>query len=382
MNKELFIGLISGTSMDAVDCVLVEITQDIPKLVQSFSKPLPTILKSRLSELCSNRDVDLRVLGSTDIAVAKLFADTATEFLAELKLSPSQITAIGSHGQTIWHEPPQTAQGDAFTIQLGDPNTIAEICGITTVADFRRSDMAAGGQGAPIVPVLHQALFQTSKTDRIVLNLGGIANITYLPKSGDSPQGLDTGPASVLMDGWICRHQQLDFDDAGQWAASSHFDQDLLDLLLDDSYFRLPSPKSTGRELFNLNWLDQKLANHSQQKSANCIQATLLELTSETISREILKFTQAGEILVCGGGSKNSALLKRLRERLPDFTLCLTTDYGLDADFVEATAFAWFASRTLNKQRTDFSLFTGARHSVFAGGIYYSSKPLVDTEKK
>lgn len=372
MNNGLYLGLISGTSMDAVDCALVEISNGVLRVVSHDAKPVPDDLKSKLQHLCSNRDIDLRLLGSTDIEVGRLFAETANDFLDAQGLQASAVTAIGSHGQTIWHEPPREKGKPAFSLQIGDPNTIAQRTGITTIADFRRRDMAAGGHGAPIVPVLHQALFQSSSIDRIVLNLGGIANITLLRKDGSAPVGLDTGPASVLMDGWIHLQRQQPFDEGGNWAASADADPQLLARLMDEPYFRAPSPKSTGRELFNLAWLERKLERLDTSPDPAAVQASLLALTVESIAREIEKLLDQGEILVCGGGAHNRTLLKHLANRLPSFRIESTTQHGLDADFVEAAAFAWFAWRTLNREKIAFHPFTGAAHAVIAGGVYYA----------
>lgn len=372
MTRELYIGLMSGTSMDAVDCALVQLEDDKLNTLHFLSNPVPPALKQQLLDLAHNHAVDLRKLGNADIAVGKLFADTVLELLAASNIPASSITAIGSHGQTIWHEPPQSAHGHAFTLQIGDPNTIAELTGITTVADFRRRDMAAGGQGAPIVPALHWTLFRSAAVDRIVLNLGGIANITFLPKSGMTPLGMDTGPANALMDAWATIHLKQPYDAAGAWAASANPNRELLALMLDEPYFRLPAPKSTGRELFNPAWLDAKIALLDQRPTPVEIQATLLELTTESISREIGKLARSGEILVCGGGTRNTALMAKLEKRLPGFKVSASTAHGLHADYVEAVAFAWFASKTLKRQPMGFAPFTGARHPVIAGGIYYA----------
>lgn len=372
MNNGLYLGLISGTSMDAVDCAMVEICNGLPKVVGHDAHPLPGALKRKLQQLCSNRDIDLRQLGSTDIEVARLFADTANTFLQSHGLQAHDIQAIGSHGQTIWHEPPRIPGQPAFSLQIGDPNTIAHLTGITTVADFRRRDMAAGGHGAPIVPVLHQALFQSSTVDRIVLNLGGIANITLLRMDGSQPLGLDTGPASVLLDGWIQLHKGLPYDEEGRWAASADAHPHLLACLLEEPYFKAPPPKSTGRELFNLAWLEHNLARLETAPEPAVVQATLLALSVESIARAIEPLLEAGEVLVCGGGAHNSRLLQQLARRLPHFTISSTTQYGLDADFVEAAAFGWFAYRTLHREAIAFHPFTGAAHAVIAGGVYYS----------
>lgn len=370
MSPSLYIGLISGTSIDGVDCALIDCAGSSPHVVDYLTADIDSDLKQRLLRLTANRISDLRDLGSADIEVARMFAAATNTLLARHKLSPFDITAIGSHGQTIWHEPPQSAARQPFTMQIGDPNTIAELTGITVVADFRRKDMAAGGQGAPLVPALHRELFSNAQIDRIVLNLGGIANITHLPRSGSSCLGLDTGPASVLLDAWIQRHRGEDYDDAGAWAASGTCNAHLLDALLDEPYFRLPAPKSTGREFLNIDWLDRKLARIGGVQPVD-VQATLMEFTVQTIRAEIDKLLNEGEVIVCGGGARNTALLRRLQDILPGFRVRTSTELGIHADCVEAAAFAWLAKKTLNRETVDFSPFTGARHAVIAGGIYY-----------
>ncbi len=370
MSPTLYIGMISGTSMDAVDCALVDCTGTLPRLIDFINTEIDAELKQRLLHLASNDRVDLRQLGSADIEVARLFAAAVGVLLTKHKLKPNDVVAIGSHGQTIWHEPPQRAAQQPFTLQIGDPNTLAELTCITVVADFRRRDMAAGGQGAPLVPALHKELFHSAECDRIVLNLGGIANITFLPKTGHGCLGLDTGPANMLMDAWIKRHFNRDFDAEGVWASKGRVYAKLLSHLLDEPYFRMPSPKSTGRELFNLAWLDRKIRTAGYAAAVD-VQATLLEYTAQTIRGEIAKLVASGEVIACGGGARNSALLKRLQEVLPSFKVRTSTELGLHADCVEAVAFAWLAKKTLKREPVDFSPFTGARHGVIAGGVYY-----------
>jgi anhydro-N-acetylmuramic acid kinase len=371
MSAALYIGLMSGTSLDGVDCALVDCSGPAPHVVDFVTADMDPGLKQRLLDLTANRITDLRTLGSADIDVARLFADVTNSLLSKHNLTANDITAIGSHGQTIWHEPPQSATQRPFTLQIGDPNTLAELTGITVVADFRRKDMAAGGQGAPLVPALHREVFRDTGTDRIVLNLGGIANITYLPRAGGKCLGLDTGPASVLLDAWIYRHRGDEYDDAGVWAASGTCDARLLDSLMDEPYFRLPAPKSTGREFLNIGWLDRKLAQMDSLRPED-VQATLLEFTVQTVRVEIARLLKEGEVIVCGGGARNTALLRRLQDVLPGFRVRTSTELGIHADCVEATAFAWFAKKTLDREPVDFSPFTGARHAVIAGGIYYA----------
>lgn len=372
MSPYLYIGMLSGTSMDGIDCALLDFSLPFPRVLDFICRELDPVLKRDLLILCGNHQLDLKMLGNANIAVAHGFAGTVKELLARNRITPDAIAAIGSHGQTIWHEPPHTASGYPFTIQIGDPNTLAEQTGITVVADFRGRDMAAGGQGAPIVPAMHYALFSSQTTDRIILNLGGIANITFLPSGNGTPSGFDTGPASVLMDSWIGLQKGLPYDDGGNWAATGTPDPSLLSALLDEPYFRQPAPKSTGRELFNLQWLQQKLEKTGAALGAEDVQATLLEFTVATISTEIGKLTRQGEVVVCGGGARNLKLLEVLRSGLPAFRVMTTTDLGLHADMVEAAAFGWLAKLALARTPVDLTPFTGARHPVLAGGIYFA----------
>lgn len=369
MKSGKFIGMLSGTSMDALDCVLVEFDNNQPKVIDFVCSAIPPPLKLKLQLLASNACSDLRELGSADIALGKCFAETALQMLTKHGLAPAAITAIASHGQTIWHQPLPLKGGERFTLQIGDPNTIAHLTGIVTVADFRRMDMAAGGQGAPLVPAFHRAVLSSPSMPRAVLNLGGIANITILPTDSSPPFGYDTGPASILLDWWAQKNLGKAFDDNGQWAASGSIHTPLLASLLEEAYFEFPYPKSTGRELFNPSWLEKKLL-HFAPLDAVDVQATLMELTAQSVCCSIKKHLTGGEVLVCGGGVHNSALLGRIQEQLPTFVLCSTAEYGVDPDSLEAVAFAWFARQTLAGQPIDFAPFTGASNAVMAGGIY------------
>jgi anhydro-N-acetylmuramic acid kinase len=371
MNAGLYIGLISGTSMDAVDCALVDCSSDAPQLVDFINTDFNPALKQRLKSLVANEIQDLRELGRADVEVAQLFSESVNRILSRNRLPASAIAAVGSHGQTIWHEPPGQAIGTPFTLQIGDPNTLAERTGITVVADFRRRDMAAGGQGAPLLPALHHELFSSPSANRVVLNLGGIANITVLPAAAHTSRGYDTGPASILLDAWIGRHLHKEFDAQGAWAAGGAVKEVLLAELLREPYFAMPAPKSTGRELFNLAWLDRKLQGQTAYRPQD-VQATLLELTARSVSMEITRCIAAGEVIVCGGGSKNTALMRRLAELLPNHRVMASDQLGINADAVEAVAFAWLAKKALERTAVNFSAFTGAAHAVIAGGIYYS----------
>lgn len=364
-SPEYFIGLMSGTSLDSIDAVLVRFTPDI-RLHTHLSYPLHRELRQQILQLTQPGHDEIERMGRLDIALAETFARAVHALLQQAGVAAGQVHAIGSHGQTIRHRP------DAgFSLQIGDPNTIAERTGITTVADFRRRDLAAGGQGAPLVPAFHEALFRSRKHDRVIVNLGGMANITLLPADPAGPVvGYDTGPANVLMDSWIERHKGVGYDRDGRWAASGKVEPGLLNLLLDHPFFQSPPPKSTGREDFNLNWLEQVLTSFGDIPSPADIQATLLELTAATLCNAIRSHClTTPEIYLCGGGSHNRQLVERIRARLPGCRIDNTAALGLDPDWVEAVAFAWFAMRTLQRQTSSLPEVTGARGARILGTV-------------
>ena len=365
-NLDYYIGLISGTSIDGVDCVLVQFNGDQPKLIATHSEPIELGLRENILQLCGGKNINLELYGNTDVAIGQLFAKAALTLLANEDIERTAVRAIGSHGQTVFHHP----QGDTpFTLQIGDPNSIAHLTGITTIADFRRRDMAAGGEGAPLAPLLHRNCFQSASTDRVVLNVGGIANITVLNKDGTC-LAFDTGPANVLMDYWIAKHQQKNYDKNGDWAASGKLIPPLLKLLLDQPYFSKAVPKSTGRELFNGLWLEEKLHKLGQELSIADVQATLLRFTIDSIVDEIRKTSQPTEVYVCGGGAHNSAFMAGLQARLRNCNVLSTAKLGIDPDWVEAIAFAWMAKQTSEGRSIDTTSFTGAKQATILGGIY------------
>jgi anhydro-N-acetylmuramic acid kinase len=359
-----YIGLISGTSMDAVDAAIVDFNSPQPKLVAYHAEPIPELLKQKTRLLCVPGENEINRLGEADVEWGQLFALATQTLLQQAGLSSTDIIAIGSHGQTIRHSP---TSKHPFTLQIGDPNNIAALTGITTVADFRRMDMACGGHGAPLAPAFHRHLFQQAQQDTLVVNVGGIANITYLP--ADKTQkviGFDTGPGNTLMDAWCQLHLKLPFDENGAWAMQGNINQDLLARLLDDPYFSQPSPKSTGPEYFHLNWMNSEI-------SAVDTQRTLLELTAQTLTNAILPLVSSkfSEVLLCGGGARNGALLQRIQSLLGQNFSVLTTDhYGAPADWLEAMLFAWLAKMRLEEKPLDLSNITGSHKSVLLGGIY------------
>lgn len=369
MRSNLFIGLMSGTSMDAIDCALIDASQNRISLVDFLQIPFPLELKARALAAMNPGAITWTQLGDLDIELARLFASAALSMTRRHQLAAADVAALGSHGQTLWHQPTSSVRGNRFTWQLGDPNLIALLTGITTVADFRRFDMAAGGEGAPLVPAFHAAQFASRECVRVVLNLGGIANITVMFPSGEC-LGYDTGPANMLMDEWAMLKLGEPFDASGNWAASGSPDVGLLETLLNDPYFGKSPPKSTGRELFNMNWLVGRAGEKLQKLPPEDIQATLLELTATSIAVAIASHAAAGEVLVCGGGTHNLRLLESLRARLPRFSLDSTARLGIPPNAVEAAAFAWFAKQAIEGKQVDFRSFTGAARPVSAGGIY------------
>ena len=365
-NSDYYIGLMSGTSVDGVDCALVQFDGDYPKLIATHSEPIESGLREDILRLCSGKNIDLELYGNTDVAIGQLFAQAALTLLENEDIERTAVRAIGSHGQTVFHHP----EGDTrFSLQIGDPNSIAHLSGITTIADFRRRDMAAGGEGAPLAPLLHRKCFQSASTDRVVLNVGGIANITVLNKDGTC-LAFDTGPANVLMDYWIAKHQQKNYDKNGDWAASGKIIQPLLKLLLNEPYFSKVAPKSTGRELFNGFWLEEKLHKLGQELTIADVQATLLRFTIDSIANEIREAAQPTEVYVCGGGTHNNAFMAGLQDRLRDCNVLSTAKLGIDPDWVEAIAFAWLAKQTSEGRSIDTSPFTGAAKAIVLGGIY------------
>jgi anhydro-N-acetylmuramic acid kinase len=369
MNHEYYIGIMSGTSIDAIDAALVDFKSHPPQLVASHTKLFPENLRDELNALCSPGADEINRLGAADHQLGKLFATTVKELLTSAKIAANQIKAIGSHGQTIRHQP----QGlYPFTLQIGDPNIIAEETQIKTVADFRKRDLACGGQGAPLTPAFHDYLFRHDHKNRVILNLGGIANITFLSSDIQTAViGFDTGPANTLLDNWIKKNKQKNYDENGTWAASGKINSALLDILLEDSYFKQSSPKSTGREYFNLTWLENYLQQLNSKLSPEDIQATLCELTVMTIMNDIRKVMPfPGEILVCGGGIKNQYLIERLKFHASDYTLHSTKEFGVPSEWIEAMAFAWLARQTLHEKSGNIPSVTGAKKNTILGGIY------------
>jgi anhydro-N-acetylmuramic acid kinase len=349
---QYYIGLMSGTSLDGVDGVIVNsITQ---KIVNQAYLPYSENLKSSLRQLTQSGQTSLENLAEIDIQVAGVFSNTALLLLSNAGLKSDEIIAIGSHGQTIYH------QGGNYSMQIAHGALIAQKTNITTVADFRMQDVAAGGQGAPLTPLYHLHLLNGKPG--MVINLGGIANLTQL-RDGNVI-GFDTGPANTLLDSWIERHKSLDYDRDGLWARSGLVNQTLLDKMLADTYFHKKIPKSTGPEYFNLAWLDNLLMG---DEAAKDVQRTLLELTALSISHLIRPNT---DVYLCGGGVHNAFLVERLTYLNPSSRIMNTSDLGVHVDYVEAAAFAFFAQRTLAGKTSSLTEVTGAKQTRILGAIY------------
>lgn len=364
----LYIGLMSGTSMDGIDAAMVEFGDRRCKVIATYNHQYADELRSAL--LSAARDpahFTIDMVGHLDNWVGESFRDAALNLIAEAAIDAGRIVAIGSHGQTIRHQP---RVDRPFTIQIGDPNIIAAGTGVTTVADFRRRDLALGGEGAPLLPPFHHWLFSNADSHRVVLNIGGMANITVLPAGSGQITGFDTGPGNTLLDAWIQVSKEEKFDRDGAWAKSGKISSELLELLLRDPYFALPPPKSTGFEYFNLMWLRQALSEIGEIADAD-VQATLCALTARSIADAIRKHAAAtDELLVCGGGIDNSELIRWIASALPAVHVHSTADFGLEPDWVEAAAFAWLAKRCLDAEYGNLPAVTGASRAAILGGIY------------
>ena len=362
----LFLGLISGTSADGIDAAIVSFDDGgRARLVFGRTYPWDDALRTLLVELGQqSAKLSFDDIGELDVRIARAFADAALQAMADGGIDARDVAAIGSHGQTLRHRPHGP---HPFTLQLGDPNTIAERTGLRVVADIRRRDVAAGGHGAPLLPGLHAALLHAVDEDRAVLNLGGIANLTLLPARGEM-RGFDTGPANGLMDAWCLRHRGEAFDRDGAFARSGSIDDTLLSRLLDDPWFAEPPPKSTGRDRFHLQWVASKFTGC---ESPADVQATLLALTVRTVA-DALRTTQptTKRVIACGGGVHNPALMAALSNALPGCLVESTAAHGIDPDFVEAMGFAWLARQTLSGLPGNVSSVTGANGARILGGVY------------
>lgn len=357
-----FIGLMSGTSLDGVDAVLAEFGTGMPRVVAHLHLPFTPALKAELMALNHPGNDELRRAARAANALSGAYSTITQSLLAQCSMKPAQITALGCHGQTVRHQP-----SDGYTVQLVNGSLLAENSGITTVCDFRSRDVAAGGQGAPLVPAFHSAVFASPTRHRVIVNIGGISNLTNLPCSG-FVSGFDCGPGNILLDAWAQKHLGQPFDQDGAWARTGKSLPALLARLAADEYFRKIPPKSTGREDFNLAWLEQK--TDGTEAPAD-VQATLLDLTAGGIADAIEKFCAgATEVYLCGGGARNTALVDLLSSRLAPRQVAPTAVLGVNSEHVEALAFAWLAQRAVNAQTGNVPAVTGARGARILGAIY------------
>lgn len=373
VSTQLFIGIMSGTSLDGVDVALCDLNEDKCKVIATHFLAYPQALKTQLLQLHTATDNDLETMALTANKLAFLYAEAVNALLTKQNLHANQITAIGCHGQTIRHRPEL-----GFTLQIGNAALLAELSNITVVSDFRSRDIAAGGQGAPLVPAFHQAVFGSTQSNRALINIGGIANITYLAKNTDESNlgnvlGFDSGPGNMLLDAWIKQHLNKDYDANGAWAASGEIIQSLLLQMLAEPYFALQTPKSTGRDLFNDAWLMQYLENTNYRPED--VAHTLVALTTHSIHDALTQYCgHIDAIYLCGGGAHNTLLTQHLKALLantqPAATLTTTAELGVGVDWVEAAAFAWLAKQTITQKPGNLPAVTGAKGLRVLGAIY------------
>lgn len=364
--SNLHVGIMSGTSLDGIDIAVTEIIppQQV-RLLGALCVAFPDSLRNDLLTLCSPDVNEIYRAGITGQAWARLAARGVKELLQELRLSPDQIATIGSHGQTIRHHPEL-----GFSWQIGAPALLAELTGISVISDFRSRDIAAGGEGAPLVPAFHDWLLHDPGNTRTLVNVGGFANLTIM-RPGHAATGFDSGPGNVLLDYWISQHQGKPYDHAGDWARSGQVLPGLLQSMLGDDYFQRSGPKSTGREYFNPQWLHQYLAAQPGGAAPEDVQATLVELSARSISlAAILCANDSQALYLCGGGARNTLLMERLAQHLPEMQVLTTTALGVDPDWMEAMAFAWLAWRCSQRQPGNLPAVTGAAGERILGAIY------------
>ena len=361
IKKEYYIGIMSGTSLDGIDVVLCEIDAHTCKLLSSLVYPMPQDLKTDILAMIAGKS-SLAVVGQIDYRLGVLFAQAVDALLIRENIDSSTVTAIGSHGQTLWHEPKE-----GVTMQLGDPNILAVKTGIAVVTDFRRKDVALGGQGAPFAPAFHEFIFDNIKSSVSVVNIGGMANITVLKnENNDKLIGYDIGCGNVLLDLWVNKHYNIAYDKDGLWASSGDVNALLLDAMMKDRYFTEPYPKSTGREKFNMAWLESMLVKVDYGKvSPVDVERTLLELTAMSIANEVGQFNTE-VLMLCGGGVNNSFLVERIKVLLPKMEVCIAKH----ADELEAMTFAWLAYKRVHNEKVNLKDVTGASDNAILGAMY------------
>jgi anhydro-N-acetylmuramic acid kinase len=359
----LFVGVMSGTSLDGADAALVEFPKGAPPRTLAFATvPFSPELRDRLLKLSAPGEDGLDLAGTVSLELAVLYSRAIEEVLAGGGVTAKQVAAIGCHGQTVRHRPER-----GFTIQLNDPARVAELTGIDVVADFRRRDMAAGGQGAPLAPAFHEAVFRHPSLARAIVNIGGISNVTWMPAGGPTV-GFDCGPGNVLLDGWARKHLGVAFDEDGAWAESGKANPRLLQTFLAEPFLAAAPPKSTGRELFRLDWLERRISGSEDPAD---VQATLTDFTASAIVNAIDRFcTRTDEIYLAGGGARNPALVSRIRAKAGGRPVAPTDVLGVPTGHVESMAFAWLAMKCLEREPIDLTAVTGAREPRVLGAIY------------
>lgn len=367
------IGIMSGTSLDGVDVAAVDFAKAHPALIAAETLPFPPHLRREVEQLIEQQQTSLIALGQLDVRLGELYADAVNQLLHKHDLKADDFSAIGCHGQTLCHAPELTP---GFSLQIGNANVIAEKTGMTVVNDFRQRDIVLHGQGAPLVPAFHHALFQHPQEHRVIVNIGGIANITILPADQQADvTGFDVGPGNTLLDCWVHLQKGSDYDRDGQFAHQGQVNEALLSQLLSDPYFQQAPPKSTGREYFHYNWLESHLHALPEILPAADVQATLSALTSKVITDAVRQYApQTQSIYVCGGGAHNPVLMSDIRQQTSYCRVETTEALGLSPDWVEACAFAWLAQQTMQKQPGNLPSVTGAEKSAILGGIYWSSQ--------
>jgi anhydro-N-acetylmuramic acid kinase len=366
----LYIGLLSGTSVDAIDAALVDFSEASPKLIAYHSHPIPENLRQQLLALTQKQEDELHLTMQADSALGILFGEAVLQLIKKAGVSADQICAIGSHGQTLRHQPDNEI---SYTLQIGDPNRIAAITNITTIADFRRLDLAHGGQGAPLAPAFHAQVFYSAQETRAIVNIGGFSNVTILNKDISQPVlGFDTGPGNALIDAWIQECLDRPYDKNGDWASKGTLIPELFDAFLADPFLKRTGPKSTGKDFFNITWLRRHLAllDISEEPRAQDIQYTLTEFTAYSISQKLLEASNIERIFICGGGAHNTFLMSRLANWCAPIAIHTTSDLGIPPDWVEAALFAWLAKQRLEGKALDLKSITGSKKAVLLGAMY------------
>ena len=368
-NKEyskppFYVGIMSGTSLDGIDAVLADFNSQPPSLLNTFYQPYSNNLRKQILDLHQSGKNELHLASMLSNKLAHCYAKAVISLLTKHKIKSKSVAAIGCHGQTVRHCPQPEF---SYSIQLGNAALLAELTGITVVADFRSRDIAAGGQGAPLVPGFHQLMFQDPKINRVIINIGGISNITSLAPN-TKVMGFDCGPGNLLMDSWCQRHLETTYDKNGKWADSGKVIPELLEKLISLKFFSTPPPKSTGREMFNLAWLENHLSGNEKPED---VQATLLQLTSTAITNAIWAwFPDTTEIYLCGGGARNKALSSKIQISLPGKKVAPTDALGANADWLEAFAFAWLAKQAIQRVPSSLPSVTNAKGERILGAIY------------